>query len=157
MPDVKVDTWGGGKFNVYEAGKGPVIMLVHPSPGSSQSWAPLLPLLEEHFSVCAPDLLGHGKSEARPEVASVPEHAESLERLCRVLGLTQAFYLAGEDFGAEVATELALRKPKLIRGLLLIGIPEADPRLKVRTITAEDGQSPERLVELMRELRPAAA
>jgi len=156
VPDVKVDTWGGGKFNVYEAGKGPVIMLVHPSPGSSQSWAPLLPLVEEHFSVCAPDLLGHGKSEARPEVASAQEHGASLERLCRVLGLTQAFYLAGAGFGAKVAVELALRKPKLIRGLLLLGLPKPDPKLKVRTIAASEEEAPERLVELMLKLRTAA-
>lgn len=123
MPEVKVDTWGGGKFNVYEGGKGPVLVLLHSMAASWWSWSRSIPLLEEHYSVCAPDLLGHGKSEARREVVSVEHHAAALEKLCQVLGLTQGFYLAGAAMGAIVAMELAIRKPKLIRGLMLLGTP----------------------------------
>jgi pimeloyl-ACP methyl ester carboxylesterase len=123
MPDVKVDTWGGGKFNVYEGGKGPALVLLHSMAASAWSWSRSIPLLEEHFSVRAPDLLGHGKSEAKRDVVSVEHHAASLERLCQVLGLTQPFYLAGAALGAITALELAIRKPKLIRGLMLLGTP----------------------------------
>ena len=123
MAEVKVDTWGGGKFNVYEGGKGPVLLLLHSMASSWWSWSRSIPVLEEHFSVCAPDLLGHGKSQPRRDVVSVEHHAGSLERLCQVLGLTQPFYLAGAALGALVAMELALRKPKLMRGLLLLGTP----------------------------------
>jgi pimeloyl-ACP methyl ester carboxylesterase len=123
MPEVKVDAWGGGKFNVYEGGKGPVLVLLHSMAASWWSWSRSIPLLEEHFSVCAPDLLGHGKSEAKRDVVSVEHHAAALEGLCQVLGLTQGFYLAGAALGALVAMELAIRKPKLIRGLLLLGTP----------------------------------
>jgi pimeloyl-ACP methyl ester carboxylesterase len=132
MPEVKADTWGGGKFNVYEGGKGPVLVLLHSMAASWWSWSRSIPLLEEHFSVCAPDLLGHGKSEARRDVVSVEHHAASLERLSKVLGLTQGFYLAGAALGAIVAMDLAIRKPKLVRGLLLLGTP-AFPSAEARS------------------------
>src|SRR5438067_2318201 len=123
MPEVKVDTWGGGKFNIYEGGKGPVLVLLHSMASSWWSWSRSIPVLEEQFSICAPDLLGHGKSEARRDVVSVEHHAAALEGLCKVLGLSQVLYLAGTALGALVAMELAVRKPKLIRGLLLLGPP----------------------------------
>jgi pimeloyl-ACP methyl ester carboxylesterase len=131
MPDVKVDTWGGGKFNVYEGGKGPVAVLLHARGAAARSWPQWITALEPHFSVCAPDLLGHGKSEARAGVVAIEHHAASLERLTQVLGLTQGFYLAGAAMAAAIAMELAIRKPKLIRGLLLLG-PPAFPNAQAR-------------------------
>src|SRR5581483_7524237 len=96
------------------------------------SWSRSIPLLERQFSVCAPDLLGHGKSEARRDVVSVAHHADSIERLAKVLGLTQGFFLAGAALGSLVALELAVRKPKLVRGLLLFGTP-AFPSVNARS------------------------
>ena len=132
MPEVKVDTWDSGKFNVYEGGNGPVVVLLHSMAASWWSWSRSIPFIEQHFSVCAPDLLGHGKSEARRSVVSVEHHASSLEMLCRRLGLTQGFFLAGAALGALVAMELAVRKPKLVRGLLLFGTP-AFPSAQARS------------------------
>ena len=147
MPEVKVDSYGGGKYNVYEGGKGPVLVLLHSMAASWWSWSRSIPLLEEHFSICAPDLLGHGKSEARRDVVSVEHHGAAMERLAAVLGLTQGFYLAGSALGALVAIELALRKPKLIRGLMLLGppgFPSAEARSewlanRVATFVGPDG------------------
>src|SRR5438067_8536904 len=73
VPEVTVDTSGGGKFNVYEGGKGPLLVLLHSMAASWWSWSRSIPVLEEHFSICAPDLLGHGKSEAKRDVVAV-EH-----------------------------------------------------------------------------------
>jgi 2-hydroxy-6-oxonona-2,4-dienedioate hydrolase len=80
-------------------------------------------VLEQRYSICAPDLLGHGQSEGRRGVVSVEHHAAAMEHLCEGLGLTQAIYLAGSALGALVAMELAIRKPRLVRGLLLLGPP----------------------------------
>jgi pimeloyl-ACP methyl ester carboxylesterase len=132
MPEVNVDTGGGGKYNVYEGGKGPALVLLHSMAASWWSWSRSIPLLEEHFSIRAPDLLGHGKSEAKRDVVSVEHHAAALERLTQALGLTEGFYLAGSALGALVAIELALRDPKVIRGLLLLG-PPAFPDAQARS------------------------
>lgn len=118
-----MDTGGGGKFNVYKGGSGPVLVLLHSMAASWWSWSRSIPVLEQRFSICAPDLLGHGKSEARRDVVSVEHHGAALERLCQALALTEPFYLAGSALGALAAMELAIRKPELIRGLLLLGPP----------------------------------
>ncbi|MBV8083243.1 MAG: alpha/beta hydrolase [Chloroflexi bacterium] len=132
MPEVKVQTWGQGTFNVYEGGNGPVVLLLHSMAASWWSWSRSIPLIEQHFSVCAPDLLGHGKSEKKRDVVSVDHHASSMEMLSQRLGLTQGFFLAGAALGSLVALELALRKPKLVRGLLLFGTP-AFPAVQARS------------------------
>ena len=44
---------------------GPVLVLLHGLASSSQTWAPVLPLLGRVAHVIAPDLLGHGQS-AKP-------------------------------------------------------------------------------------------
>lgn len=121
MPEINADT-GSGKFNLYQGGNGPPLLLVHSMAASWWSWSRTIPVLEQRFSVYAPDLLGHGKSEPRRDVVSVEHHAASLEQLCQALGLTD-FYLAGSALGALVALELAVRKPALVRGLLLLGPP----------------------------------
>lgn len=132
MPEVKVDSDGSGKFNVYQGGSGPGLMLLHSMAASWWSWSRSIPMLEQRFSICAPDLLGHGKSEARRDAVSVDHHAAALERLCEVLGLTDALYLAGSALGALVAMELTIRKPKLIHGLLLLG-PPGFPTMQARS------------------------
>ena len=127
MPEVRVES-----FNVYRGGAGPALMLLHSMAASWWSWSRSVPLLEAHFSVVAPDLLGHGKSEGKRDVVSVEHHAASLEGLAGALGLTDGFYLAGAALGAIVAMELALRRPELIRGLLLLGTP-AFPSAEARS------------------------
>ena len=44
------------------AGEGPTILLVHGIAGSSTTWKAVMPALAEHYTVIAPDLLGHGQS-----------------------------------------------------------------------------------------------
>ncbi|MBV9120681.1 MAG: alpha/beta fold hydrolase [Chloroflexi bacterium] len=123
MAEVKVEAPASGEFNVYQAGNGPPVLLLHSMAASWWSWSRSLPLIERHFSVVAPDLLGHGKSEPRRDVVAVEHHAASLEALVAALGLDQGFYLAGAALGSLVAIELTLRHPEWVRGLLLFGTP----------------------------------
>ncbi len=45
------------------AGAGPALLLLHGLGCDSSTWLPVLPALAEHFTVIAPDLLGHGASD----------------------------------------------------------------------------------------------
>ena len=47
------------------AGEGPTVVLIHGIAGSSTTWRAVMPALAEHYTVIAPDLLGHGQS-AKP-------------------------------------------------------------------------------------------
>src|SRR5215218_9483598 len=55
----------GHRVFYRSAGSGPVVVLVHGITSTSATWSNVLPYLAEHFTVIAPDLLGHGES-AKP-------------------------------------------------------------------------------------------
>jgi len=54
----------GLRWHVQQFGTGPVALLVHGTGASTHSWRGLAPILAESFSVVAPDLPGHGFTEA---------------------------------------------------------------------------------------------
>ena len=55
----------GHEVSYRMAGEGPAILLIHGIAGSSTTWRAVMPALAEHYTVIAPDLLGHGHS-AKP-------------------------------------------------------------------------------------------
>src|SRR4051795_11981335 len=55
----------GHPVSYYEAGSGPVVLLVHGITSNADTWRAVMPALAERFTVVAPDLLGHGGS-AKP-------------------------------------------------------------------------------------------
>jgi magnesium chelatase accessory protein len=57
---------GGLRWHVQVMGTGPVVLLVHGTGAATHSWRRLAPLLAERFEVIAPDLPGHGFTEAPP-------------------------------------------------------------------------------------------
>src|SRR5687768_14450943 len=109
MPDRKIDASGRGVFNLYHGGHGPAVLLLHGMAASAWQWSRSIPRLEQHFTVYAPDMIGHGNSEPRRGVVSVEHHAECLESLIEGLPIRGELVLAGAAFGGLVAMELALR------------------------------------------------
>ncbi len=51
-------------WHVQVMGSGPVLLLLHGTGAATHSWRDLMPLLAAHFTVVAPDLPGHGFTEA---------------------------------------------------------------------------------------------
>src|SRR5215831_11940903 len=88
------------------AGHGPVVVLLHGIAGSSELWEELIPPLAEHFTVIAPDLLGHGKSSKPPTEYSMGAYASNVRDLLTVLGHTRAT-LVGHSLGGGVAMQFA--------------------------------------------------
>ena len=50
----------GHSVTYRTAGSGPVLLLLHGIANSSETWEPVADALAEHFTIIAPDLLGHG-------------------------------------------------------------------------------------------------
>lgn len=99
---------GGLRWHVQVAGRGPALLLLHGSGASTHSWARLLPRLTPYFTVVAPDLPGHGFTEApAPERLSLPGVAELVASLAAALGVRPAL-VAGHSAGAAVALRMAL-------------------------------------------------
>jgi pimeloyl-ACP methyl ester carboxylesterase len=104
----------------------PVVVLIHGLGDEADSWRHIIPLLDSRgYRVLAVDLPGFGRS-ITPGKVNLKNHAAAVSKLLEAL--VQPFetsgkpvFLAGSSMGALVAEMLALEKPGLAKGLILIG------------------------------------
>ncbi len=97
----------------------PLLLLVHGITNSSASWEPVLPLLEEHFMVIAPDLLGHGDSDKPRGDYSLGAAASLLRDLMLALDHDRAT-IVGHSLGGGIAMQLAYQFPERVERLALV-------------------------------------
>jgi magnesium chelatase accessory protein len=99
---------GGLRWHVQKKGRGPTIFLLHGTGAATHSWRALLPLLADHFTVIAPDLPGHGFSEALPSSQmSLPGMARAAADLLRALKVAPAL-VVGHSAGAAILAQMCL-------------------------------------------------
>ena len=99
---------GGLTWHVQILGTGPVIFLLHGTGAATHSWRALLPLLAKHFTVIAPDLPGHGFSEALPSSQmSLPGIARAAADLLRALKVAPV-RVVGHSAGAAILAQMCL-------------------------------------------------
>jgi pimeloyl-ACP methyl ester carboxylesterase len=127
----------GHTMSYRAAGRGPVLVLLHGITCSSESWEEIVPALAKHFTVIAPDLLGHGRS-AKPEAGySVEDYASSVRGLLLALGHTRVT-LVGHSLGGGVAMQLSYQFPEMIERLVLVSSgglgPELHPVLRMAAL-----------------------
>jgi pimeloyl-ACP methyl ester carboxylesterase len=115
-------TVDGHKIFYREAGSrtAPTILLLHGFPTSSHMFRNLIPALNDHYHVVAPDLPGFGFSDA-PERKQFPytfDHlAKVIANFTDAIGLkTFAIYVF--DYGAPVGFRLALARPERIAAII---------------------------------------
>lgn len=103
----------------YEvSGNGPPLMLIAGMMSDSASWAPLLPLLEPHFTIIRPDNRTTGRTVPWDAPASVDIFAADCAALLRSLALGPA-HVMGHSLGGMIAWELAYAAPEQVRSLSL--------------------------------------
>lgn len=108
----------GLRWHVQVMGCGPVLLLLHGTGAATHSWRDLGPLLAARFTVVAPDLPGHGFSEALPRGAmTLPGIAGALQALMRALEL-QPVHAVGHSAGAALAAQMALGGDSTLRRLV---------------------------------------
>jgi pimeloyl-ACP methyl ester carboxylesterase len=112
------------------AGGGQKLLLIHWLPLSSRMYQHIMPILAERgCDALAIDLLGYGRSDARPEEWSVADWAANVAEVATQLDFRDALVLGGHT-GSCVATELALGFPQLVARLALDGCPFLTPALR---------------------------
>lgn len=97
----------------------PALVLVHGFPLDSGMWDAQLAGLAEQAHVIAPDLRGHGRSDAPPTPYTMDQHADDLAALLDLLGVKKAV-VAGLSMGGYVTLAFWRRHPARVAGLALI-------------------------------------
>jgi pimeloyl-ACP methyl ester carboxylesterase len=127
----------GHRVFYRSAGSGPVLVLVHGITSTSSTWANLLPYLADHFTVIAPDLLGHGESAKPRGDYSLGAYASGIRDLMMALGHERATFV-GHSLGGGVAMQLAYQFPEHCERLVLVGSGglgrEITPLLRAATL-----------------------
>ena len=107
----------GVRLRWFEGGSGPAVALLHGFGGAASNWTLMAPRLAEQCRVIVPDLPGHGGSSALPgPPLQMDPYAERVAEL-----LDEPTVIVGHSLGAVVALRLAVRRPELVRGLVLAG------------------------------------
>lgn len=109
----------GHPVSYYEAGSGPVMLLVHGITSSADAWRGVMPALAEHHTVVAPDLLGHGGSAKPRGDYSLGAYASGLRDLLAALGHERAT-VVGHSMGGGIAMVLAYQFPERVERLGLV-------------------------------------
>ncbi len=112
-------TLHGHTFSYRMAGSGPALVLLHGITCSSETWEEIIPALAKHFTVIAPDLLGHGQS-AKPTTEYSPGAYAAFVRDL-LIGLEQTrVTLVGHSLGGGVAMQFSYLFPEMIERLVLV-------------------------------------
>ncbi len=123
------------------AGSGPVVLLIHGMAGSATTWKHVMPALCERFTVVAPDLLGHGRSDKEPGDYSLGAFASLLRDLLVALDHEHAT-VVGQSLGGGVAMQFAYQYPERCERLVLVGSGglgrEVNPVLRLLTFPGAD-------------------
>jgi pimeloyl-ACP methyl ester carboxylesterase len=107
------------------------VLCAHDGATTGRAFARLLTRLGRTRSVYAPDLPGHGESDAPPAASGAAELAAALGDFLADLRL-RSVDLVGAGTGSHVALELALARPAEVRRLVLLGIPEGSVHQHLR-------------------------
>ncbi len=103
-----------------DQGSGDVpIVLLHGFPLDKRMWEPQAEALSGEFRVIAPDLRGHGESQATPGPYTMELLADDLNAFLDALGVGQVV-LGGFSMGGYVAFAFYRKHPERVANLLLL-------------------------------------
>ncbi|MEO8970503.1 MAG: alpha/beta hydrolase [Ktedonobacteraceae bacterium] len=112
-------------MHIAEQGTGPLVLLLHGFPELWYSWEKqMTALAAAGYHAVAPDMRGYGQTD-RPAKVEQYTHLHlvgDIVGLLDALGEQQAI-VAGHDWGASVAWNLALFRPDRVRGVIGLSVP----------------------------------
>src|SRR3954466_2126343 len=112
-------TLHGHRVSYRRAGWGPLVVLIHGITGSSATWEDVIEPLAEHYTVVAPDLLGHGESAKPRGDYSLGAYASGTRDLGAAIGHDRAT-VVGHSLGGGVAMQMAYQFPERVERLVLV-------------------------------------
>lgn len=120
-----------------KAGSGPALLLLHGLACDSSTWNDVMAPLAEHFTVIAPDLLGHGESDKPDADYSLGGYANGMRDLLTILGIDKVT-VVGHSFGGGVAMQFAYQFPDRVERIVLVSTGglgrEVTPAIRMLTL-----------------------
>jgi pimeloyl-ACP methyl ester carboxylesterase len=99
--------------------RGPPLVLVHGLASTQHIWDLVLPLLAARHRVITYDQRGHGASSKPPRGYGFDEVTADLAAVLRACRARRAV-VVGHSYGANVALELAARRPEAVAGVVCV-------------------------------------
>ncbi len=96
------------------------IIFVHGYAGCAETWEYQINHFARNYRVIAPDLRGHGQSDAPFTQYIMPELVDDLNAIAAELNLPERFILVGHSFGGSICAEYAAAYPERLEKLILI-------------------------------------
>jgi len=118
-PTLEFRTIHGYRRAYRIAGSGPAMLLIHGIGDNSTTWEGIHAKLAQRFTVIAPDLLGHGKSDKPRADYSAAAYANGMRDLLSVLDIERVT-IVGHSLGGGVAMQFAYQFPQLVERLILV-------------------------------------
>ena len=121
MPAIDI---GDARLDYVERGTGEPVVLVHGSASDRRTWDALMGVAPARVRLLAYSRRYHWPS---PPIAAdvdyaAPQHVDDLESMLDAIGAGPV-HLVGHSYGALVAILLALRRPAIVRSLVLVEAP----------------------------------
>jgi pimeloyl-ACP methyl ester carboxylesterase len=118
-------------------GEGPALLLLHGLGCDHTTWFPAMTELARHYTVIAPDLLGHGVSAKPRADYSLGGYANGMRDLLTVLNIDKVT-VVGHSFGGGIAMQFAYQFPERTERMVLVapgGLgPEVTPFIRAITL-----------------------
>lgn len=141
-------TINGAMIAYEDQGEGDVLVLLHGFCGSSAYWEHVMPLLSKQYRVIAPDLRGHGLSDAPLGAYTIEQMADDVAGLLKDLAV-ERYTLLGHSMGGYVTLSLAQRYAGRLNGFGLIhstAYPDSEEakekRLQAVSVIGTEGITP---------------
>jgi long-chain acyl-CoA synthetase len=106
--------------DLWPEGAEKTIMFLHGYAGCAETWEYQINHFARNYRVIAPDLRGHGQSDAPFSEYTMSEFVDDIDNIAAVLELPEKFVLVGHSFGGSICAEYAHAYPERLEKLVLI-------------------------------------
>ncbi len=128
--EVQYVTLHGHRRAFVRAGSGPVLLLMHGLACDHTTWDRVIRPLAEHYTVIAPDLLGHGLSDKPRADYTLGGYANGMRDLLTVLGVERVT-VVGHSFGGGIAMQFGYQFPERTERIILVAPGGLGPEVTV--------------------------